>query len=289
MQSLCIQLCSGELLIAVPDGRCWMARVDTSTIVALPVSRLAGERASLAAGAIEGAIIAGLGQRPVPANVSYTPARYIRWLVGNYIFAKQTPSLFRRAAQRFEVSCRHDLAEFALRKAEEEDGHADLAFRDLQAFGLPALRVIQLIQPPSAHAFAGRFRMYVESNDPISLFGFSYCLERIAAERGDEFIKMIQSICPPQVGPSRFLKVHSNLGSDRVHVQEQMVLFDSLSSEELTSVSRAAFETAKMLARQSLIDEALTDAAVERRLRRAGIGLPDPGQNIDTTKVSAAS
>ena len=287
VHSLCIQLCSHEMLIAVPDGRCWLARLDTSRITALPVSRLATERSSLAAGAIEGAIIGGLGRRAAPTNVSCTLARYIRWLVGNYVFAGQTPSLFRRAAQRFEVSCRQDLAEFALKKAEEEDGHADLAFRDLEALGLPAPEVIRLVQPLSADAFAGRFRTYAESDDPIMLLGFSYCLERIAAERGDAFIKNIQSICPPKARAFRFLKVHSNIGSDKTHVHEQMSFFESLSSAELTSVSRAAFETAVMLAQQSMMDESLTDAAVELRLRRAGIKLPDAERNIDTTKVSA--
>jgi pyrroloquinoline quinone (PQQ) biosynthesis protein C len=289
MQPLCIPLCSHELLIAVADGRCWLAGVDTSKITAIPVSSLAAERSSLAAGAIEGAIMAGLGRRAVPANVSYTLARYIRWLVGNYLFAKQTPSLFRRAALRLERSFRHDLALFALKKAEEEDGHADLAFRDLEALGLPAPKVIRLVEPPSAHAFADRFRMYVESNDPIMLFGFSYCLERIAAERGDAFIKKIQSICPPKVRAFRFLRVHSNIGSDRTHVHEQMSFFESLSSAELTSVSRATFETAVMLAQQSLIDHSLTDAEIKLRLHRAGIKLRDIERNIDTTKMSAAS
>jgi hypothetical protein len=268
----------------VPGGRCWLACLDTSMITALPVSRLATECSSLAAGAIEGAIIAGLRRHAAPTNVSCTLARYIRWLAGNYVFAGQTPSLFRRAAQRFEVFCRQDLAEFALKKAEEEEGHSDLAFRDLEGLGLPASEVIPLVRPVSADTFAGRFRRYVESDDPITLFGFSYCLERMAAERGDAFIKKIRAICPPKARAFRFLKVHSNIGSDETHVREQMSFFESLSSAELTSVSCAAFETAVMLAQQSMIDQWPTDAEIELRLGRAGIKLPDAERDMDIKK-----
>jgi hypothetical protein len=60
---------------------------------------------------------------------------------------------------------RRDLAKLALKKAEEEDGHANLAYRDLEDLGLPAGEVIRLIQPPSAAAFADRFETLVESSE----------------------------------------------------------------------------------------------------------------------------
>jgi hypothetical protein len=274
LHSLCVQLSARELLIAAPDGRSWLTCLDTSKITALPLSALAAERSSLAASAIEGAIIAGLAQTgDAPTNVSCTLARYVRWLAGNYVFAGQTPGLFRRAAERFEASFRPDLAAFALKKAEEEDGHANLAYRDLEALDLPAAQVIGLVRPPSADAFADRFRMYVESREPIALFGFSYCLERMAVGRDEVFIQKIQTICPPTARAIRFLKVHSNVGSDSAHVHEQMSFFESLTEVELIIVTRAAFETAVMLAQQPLMDQALTDAEIGHRLERAEIGL----------------
>jgi pyrroloquinoline quinone (PQQ) biosynthesis protein C len=240
----------------------------------LPVSALAAERSSLAASAIEGAVMAGLLQTgDTPTSASCTLPRYIRWLAGNYVFAGQTPGLFRRAAERFEQALRPDLAAFARQKAQEEEGHAELAYRDLAALGLPAAQVIELVRPPSADAFADRFRMYVESEDPVALFGFSYCLERMAIERDDVFIQKIKSLCPAAVLAVRFLKVHSNTGSDSAHVDEQMSFFDLLSDAELMIVVRAAFETAAMLAQQSRMDQALTDVEIDRRLKRAGIEL----------------
>jgi pyrroloquinoline quinone (PQQ) biosynthesis protein C len=205
---------------------------------------------------------------------SLTLLRYIRWLVGNYVFAGQTPGLFRRAAERFEAAGRGDLAEFALQKAAEETGHADLAYRDMEGLGLPAAEVIALIQPPSATAFVHCFRDYVESNTPLALFGFSYCLERMAVERDDAFIRAVEAICPPQSKACRFLRVHSNVGSDGGHVHEQLSFFESLTGEELSLVTSAAYETARLLARQPLTDEALSDAEIDRRLRGAGIEVP---------------
>jgi pyrroloquinoline quinone (PQQ) biosynthesis protein C len=202
--------------------------------------------------------------------------RYVRWLAGNSVFAAQTPGLFRRAAERFEAAGRRDLAEVCLRKAAEETGHARLACRDLEALGLPAAKAVRLIGPPSAQAFADRFRAYVESDAPVALFGFSYCLERMAVERDEAFIRKVAAICPPGARAQRFLRVHSTIGSDRTHVHDQLSLFESFSDPELTRVARAAYETAGMLARQPLTDQALSDEEIDRRLRLAGIAVPEP-------------
>jgi hypothetical protein len=250
----------------------------------------------MAASAVEGAVIAGLAQTgDAPMDVSWTLPRYIRWLAGNYVFAGQTPGLFRRAAERFEQFLRPDLAAFARQKAEEEDGHAKLAYRDLAALGLPAAQVIALLRPPSADGFADRFRMYIESKEPIALFGFSYCLERMAVGRNHAFIQKIKSLCPATARAARFLKVHSNTGSDNAHVDEQISFFESLSEAELTVIVRAAFETATMLAQQSRMDQSLTDAEIHLRLARAGVKLPQAEagsegnrEDTDMSKVLAA-
>jgi hypothetical protein len=273
----CIQISPETLLIAVPDGRSWLTVIGASGVAALPVSTVAAERASLAASAVEGAIVAGLLRKEYAAAVGpYTLLRYVRWLAGNSVFAAQTPGLFRRAAERFAAAGRRDLAEVCLRKAAEESGHARLACRDLEALGLPAAKAVRLIGPPSAHEFADRFRAYVESDAPIALFGFSYCLERMAVERDEAFIRKVAAICPPGARAQRFLRVHSTIGSDSTHVRDQLSLFESFSGPELATVARAAYETAGMLARQPLTDQALTDEEIDRRLRLAGIAVSEP-------------
>lgn len=268
----CIPLSAQTLLVAVPDGRCWLMKVDSSEFTALPVSAVAAERSSLAASVVEGAISAGLAQPGYASTTgSYTLLRYVRWLAGNYVFAGQTPGLFRRAAERFGASGRRDLAQFAHQKAAEESGHADLAGRDLEALGLPAPEVVRLAQPPSANAFADRFRAYVESDAPIALFGFSYCLERMAVERDRAFIRKVEAICPPGIRAFRFLKVHSGIGSDSGHVHEQLSVFETFTESELATVGRAAYETAELLAQQPQMDEALSDEEIARRFRSAGV------------------
>ena len=271
----CIQISPQALLIALPDGRCWLLGVGSSEITSLAVTAVAAERSSLAASAVEGAIVAGLaGTGDAPAHRPYTLPRYLRWLAGNCVFAGQTPGLFRRAAARFEALGRPDLAEFACKKAEEEDGHANLAYRDIAALGLPAAETIRLIRPPSADAFAARFRSYVESSEPIALFGFSYCLERMALARDEDFVRNVQAICPPQTRAIRFLKVHSSIGSDSAHVHEQLAFFETLDGAALANVARAAFETAEMLTQQLQMDRALTDEEIGLRLGRADIAVP---------------
>jgi hypothetical protein len=271
----CIQVSPTTLLTAAPDGRCWLIDVSSSSVVALRVSAVARDRASIAASLVEGAIAAGLARSKLSSPaVFYTYLRYIRWLAGNYIFAGQTPDLFRRGAQRFEESGRDDLARFARQKGDEEQGHANLAYRDLEGLGLPAAEVIRAVEPPSARVFIDRFRSYVESSEPIALFGFSYCLERMAVYRDDEFIQKVKSICPPDARAYRFLKVHSGVGSDSAHVDEQLSFFESLTPGELTAVVCAAYETAELLAQQPLIDQAVSDEEMERNLQKNGVALP---------------
>jgi pyrroloquinoline quinone (PQQ) biosynthesis protein C len=277
-ETQCIQIAAQALLIAVADGRCWLTAFGASEPTALPVSPVAAGRSTLAASVVEGAICAGLARAECePVNDPVTLPRYIRWLAGNYVFAAQTPGLFRRAARRFAAAGRADLAEFALRKAAEETGHAGLAYRDLEALGLPASEVVRLVQPPSAEAFAGRFRGYVESSAPIAMFGFSYCLERMAVARDAAYVRKVEAVCPPGIRANRFLKVHSGVGPDSAHVYEQLSFFESLTEPELAAVARAVYETAEMLARQPLVDRALTDEEIGRRLQLEGSRLPAAG------------
>jgi hypothetical protein len=267
-----IQISPSKVLTAMRDGRAWLVELPSSRVTALSSSAVAAERSSMAASFVEAAICAGLTQTTHPPG-PYTLPRYLRWLAGNYVFAGQTPGLFRRAVQRFAESGRPDLADFALKKAEEEDGHAELAGHDLEALGVPLTETIRAIEPPSASIFADRFRAYVESRTPVALFGFSYCLERMADRRDEAFIRSVQAICPPDCPSFRFLKVHSKIGSDHKHVDEQLAFFDSLPPSDLTVITCAAYETAELLDAQSSMDQALTDEEIGCRLRQAGIPL----------------
>lgn len=266
----CFPVSPGSFLVAQANGTCWLLRHGDAALEALPVSAVAVEHRTLTASAVEGALRAGLGppRRAGPRSV----LGYVRWLAGNAAFAAATPGLFLRAADRFAGSGRAGLAAFARRKAVEETGHAELALRDLANLGLSSADAVRLVEPPSAAVFAARFRQYVESDAPVSLFGFSYCLERIAAARDRAFVRRIEALCPEGVRACRFVKVHSAVGSDGIHVREQLEFFDALPASDLVRVVRAAFETAALLADQARIDKALSDDETARRLRGAGTG-----------------
>lgn len=291
----CIELSHGLLVIATADGRSWLTTLGDARTVPLPASAIAVHRASSAAAAIEGAIYAGLTyaahpapnsdrqsvaagdsalsgrvsglQRRAPASARHTLLRYVKWLAGNAVFAAQTPALFREAAQRFDGAGRVDLARFANQKAAEEDGHAALALADLAALGLPAQAVVEALQPPSATAFALRFAELVRSDAPVALFGFSYCLERMALQRDADFVRTVTGALPANVRAQRFLSVHSAIGSDHAHVDEQLALFEAMTPADLHLVVRATFDTARMLKLQPRSDRALTANEIARRLR----------------------
>lgn len=293
----CIELSRGLLVIATADGRSWLTTLGDARTVPLPASAIAVDRASSAAAAIEGAIYAGLTyaartapnsdrrsvtagdsassgrvsglQRRAPASARHTLLRYVKWLAGNAVFAAQTPALFREAALRFDRAGRVDLAHFANQKAAEEDGHAALALADLAALGLSAQAVVEALQPPSATAFALRFAELVRSDAPVALFGFSYCLERMALQRDADFVRTVAGALPANVRAQRFLSVHSAIGSDHAHVDEQLALFETMTPVDFRAVVRAAFETARMLAAQHELDRELTTDEVERKVERA--------------------
>lgn len=281
----CIGLDERTLLVAAGDGRSWLLTLASGATTALPRSSVARRRASLAAGAIEGAIYAGLthaGSAPAqPASDDcasdacafydsprHVLLRYVKWLAGNALFAAQTPGLFREGAVRLAVQGRRDLAAFAQRKADEEDGHAALALADLTALGLQAEAVARALNPPSATAFAARFRELVRAADPIALFGFSYCMERMALERDAAFAASVAAALPPGCKAQRFLAVHSALGSDQAHVDEQLALFESCTAAERHAIVKTAFQTACMLGAQREMDRALTAQEIERRLSK---------------------
>jgi hypothetical protein len=96
----------------------------------------------------------------------------------------------------------------------------------------------------------------------------------MAVERDDAFVRRTQAICPPSPRFS-ILRVHSNVGSDSAHAEEQLSLFESLSYSELKTVACAAFETAELLARQQLLDQTLSEEEIGRRLQLAGITVPN--------------
>jgi hypothetical protein len=263
-----IKLSDGLLLAAGPEGRSWLVNLVSRQVIALPLSSIATENPGLSTSLVEGAVFAGVAHSGTAIRVTpQTLPKYIRWLVRYHLFTKQTPALLRQGAQNLSAAGSSHLSEFVSRKADEETGHHNLAFLDLEALGLglSAAEVIRLVQPPSANVLISKLREYVESSEPIGLLGFSYCMERMTIEKDESFISGIEEMCSP-MSACRFLRVHSGTGSDRDHTNEQLALFKTLDFGKLTAVVQAAFETAKTIMSLDTIDQVLSDDEIDHRL-----------------------
>lgn len=246
--SVSVRLTDDRTLVAVADGRSWLISHSEPNFRELPASPIVRSRQAVGVTLVEAAILVGLSSIRIDSgDGAYTLERYIRWLEGNALFAAETPKLLRVAAARLRANGSIELAEFALRKAEEETGHAELAKQDLATLGRPFRADTA---PPSAKTFVTKLRDYAESDAPIRVFGFSYCLERMALLRDERFRIQVISLCPNGSSATKFLDVHSRLGSDALHMRDLVALIEKMDISSLTQFTRAVFETAVLIGLQ---------------------------------------
>jgi hypothetical protein len=181
--------------------------------------------------------------RPEP-NLS----AYIVALVGAYHTSVNTPRNLGRAAKRFEALGRPDVAAYLEERAREETGHDRLALKDLRALGVPAERLVANFTPDGIKPLCALFDRLCAEDYPIGSIGYSYCLERIAALKGEADIEKVQAICPEGVDATRFLRSHSSLGSEASHVAETIEFVASLPAEDRVAVVRETYRSATIMA-----------------------------------------
>ncbi|BAZ47633.1 hypothetical protein NIES4103_02350 [Nostoc sp. NIES-4103] len=173
-----------------------------------------------------------------------TRTRWVWRLAGLYHLTHSTVPLMEEAAQRFSTAGRRRLAQWATQKAKEEAGHNQLALLDIQSMGYEAEGVVKALVPPVAKTLVEYFTQSVYSPDPISCVGYSYPIERLVIEIGEEYIQSIEALLPSSINATRCLRVHSLSGIDAKHVEETIELVAGLSPEERTRVVIACYETA---------------------------------------------
>lgn len=173
--------------------------------------------------------------------------RYIWQLAGAYQITHATPSGMKKASKRFASADRHSLSNWALEKAEEETDHDRLAVLDLQSLGYKAEELVQYIIPSAASTLVEYFTRSVNDADPIDCVGYTHALERLSLGAKKEHIQRIKALLPSGVNATRCIKVHSSLGSDMDHVEENVEMIAELSSIERTRIIRACYETALLL------------------------------------------
>lgn len=195
-------------------------------------------------GAMAAAKVAISSEKKPPA---FTPNRYIWRLAGAYQIAHVTPMLMREAGERFASANRHELSDWAFEKAQEETGHDRLALLDIQSLGYRAEELVQSIIPAASMTLVDYFQRSVSDIDPIDCVGYTHALERLAIGAKKEHIEQVENLLPADVNATRCLKVHSSVGGDAEHVEENVEMIARLSFAERTRVIQACYETALLL------------------------------------------
>ncbi|GAB1541461.1 hypothetical protein NUACC21_41320 [Scytonema sp. NUACC21] len=148
------------------------------------------------------------------------------------------------ARERFAKAGHRSLAQWAAQKAIEEKGHDQLALLDIQAMGYQAQAVVEVLVPPAAIALMDYFIRSVQFPDPIACVGYCYTMERLSLGIGKEYIQRVEALLPPGTHATRYLRVHSGIGSDVEHVEAIVEVVAGLSPEERARVAIACYETA---------------------------------------------
>lgn len=173
-----------------------------------------------------------------------THTRWVWRLAGAYHSSRHTSRLMKEARDRFAASGCESLAQWAAQKAKEEAGHDRLALLDIQSMGYNAEAVVNVLIPSTATAFVTHFTQTVQASDPVDCVGCSYASERLGTFIGEEYIQNVEALLPPEVHATRWLRVHSAVGSEVMHVEETVELVAELTPQQRIRIARACYETA---------------------------------------------
>ena len=218
---------------------------------------------------LDGAI--ALAQRAAPAAAAPPPLSPLRWvwrLAGYYHLTHATPRLMAEAARRFAARDEPELAAWAAEKAREEQGHDRLALRDIAALGHPAEAVVAALVPGPAAALVEHFTRCVQQADPLACVGYAYTLERLALTVQRPEIDAVQAMLPVGVDATRCMRVHSGIGSDAGHVDDNVALIAGLPPQRRARVIAAVHTTALLCTRPPTRGH-ITDEAIARAIAAA--------------------
>jgi hypothetical protein len=213
---------------------------------------------------LRGACYAPLAGRSVPLEIPRSLPRFIFRLAGAWHTTRVTPPTLRALAERFRAEGRETLSRYCLDKAQEETGHDRLALRDLEALGLPAAAVVDVLRPSVSLAFARYHEAAAQSDRPLRALGYAFCLEWVASLQGPQDLEALRRVLPEGHEATRCFRLHSGLGSDKAHVEELVDLVAGLSAAERAETAVGAFETAAILIEHA--GDEPPDEAIEAQL-----------------------
>ncbi|MEM9508168.1 MAG: iron-containing redox enzyme family protein [Cyanobacteria bacterium P01_E01_bin.35] len=238
-------LAPGKVVVAT-DGRAWIYQPRSPEDRFAQPMMVSGSLATtrrLLDTAIAAAKHAIKSDRRPPA---LTSVRWVWRLASAYHLTHLVPQLMENAAQGFAANNRDDLETWAWEKAEEEAGHDLLALKDIQSLGYDAEAVVKALKPPAAMALMDYLTRSVKDNNPIDCVGYTYTMERLALGIDEDYIQKVEALLPSNVNATRCQRVHSAVGADASHVDENASLIAELSASERSRIARACYETALM-------------------------------------------
>ena len=175
-----------------------------------------------------------------------TPTRRVWRLAGAYHLCHPTFKLMKEATLGFYLIGRTRLAEWATQKAKKEAGRDRLALFDIQSMGYYSEAVVKALVPSAAVALIDYFTRSVRDWNPIDCVGYSYTMERLAIEVGEEYIQKVEVLLPLKIDATRNMHIHSSVSADIEHVEETVEMVAKLTAKERTRVAVACYETALM-------------------------------------------
>jgi len=268
-----VSLTPALVVVATGQGRWFLHRpsdVAFGDPFLLPMSE-DGTRTTTQ-GLLDGAVCAGVARPPGLSSdpVPLTLAMLLYSLVSSYHTTHRTPATFRIAARRAAVLGRRELAQFLERKARHESGHDQLALQDLRELGLPADRLVEELRPGTALALLQFFETSAQGDNPAGCLGYTYCLERLALLRGLVEIEAVRKISPSGADPTRFLRVHSSVGSDARHVESLVDFIVSLPASDRILIAQTAYRTAVLMVQHIYQDLATIKEEINQAFGRIG-------------------
>ena len=239
------QIAFNKVVVAKED-RTWLYQIRSSSDPFAQPMEGAGSIATtgkLLDGAIAAAKYAVKSDIRPPA---LTSTRWVWRLAGAYHMTSPVPQLLREAAQSFAAKGRWELEQWALEKAEEETGHDLLALKDIQSLGYNSEAVVKTLFPPAAKALMDYFTRSTQDEDPIDCVGYTYTMERLSLGIGEDYIQKVEKLMPLEINATRCLRVHSSVGADAGHVDENVEMIAKLTASQRSRVAQACYETALM-------------------------------------------
>jgi len=239
------QIAPNKIIIATED-RTWLSRPRLEKSPFSQPMEGAGSIATtknLLDGAIAAAKYAVNSDARPPA---LTATRWVWRLAGSYHLTSPVVQLMKDAAKGFAANNRELLSKWALEKVEEERGHDLLALKDIQSLEYDAKAVVEKLVPPAAVALMDYFTRSAQAKDPIDSVGYGYTMERLSLGIGEEYIHKVENLFPSKINATRCLRVHSSVGADADHVDENVSLIAGLTPSERIRITRACYETALM-------------------------------------------